>query len=132
MRRTATRHGAVFFAGGQRVMRKILMAVALASVAGMAQASDGLYLGAGLTQGHADAKAFSAFAVGYLPLPAPNVDIYGKAGLARWQLNGGTVQPTLLQLDSNGTEFAWGLGAQVHLSSFAVRLEYEAFNITNT
>ena len=167
------------------MMRKTVTAVALACVAGMAQAADGLYAGAGITraqvgdifgpgsslridatswkaflgfkfpliplgietdyadlgsqtrnfgftQGHADAKAFSAFAVGYLPLPLPFFDVYGKAGAARWQLSGGTVRPALFQLDDNGTEFAWGIGTQMHLANLAVRLEYENFNMRNT
>src|ERR1700744_4526289 len=29
---------------------------------------------------HADTKAFAAFAVGYLPIPVPDIDVYGKAG----------------------------------------------------
>jgi hypothetical protein len=46
---------------------------------------------AGLSdRGHVDAHAFSAFAVGFVPLPIPIVDIFGKAGFARWNLNGHT------------------------------------------
>ncbi len=86
----------------------------------------------GFTQGHASAKAFSAFAVGYLPLPVPFLDIYGKAGAARWQLNGRTTSPALFDLDDRGTEFAWGIGAQAHVSNVAIKLEYENFDIRNT
>src|ERR1700735_2039488 len=34
---------------------------------------------AGTFQGvaHADVKAFAAYAVGYLPIPVPNIDVYG-------------------------------------------------------
>jgi opacity protein-like surface antigen len=79
---------------------------------------------------HADAKAFAAYAVGYLPIPAPNIDVYGKAGLARWQFNGNVTQPGLFAVSDNGTDFAWGAGLQVHfLERFAVRVEYEHFNI---
>src|SRR5262249_37423469 len=39
---------------------------------------------------HVDAHAFSAFAVGFLPLPLPVVDLFAKAGAARWNLNGHT------------------------------------------
>ncbi len=87
---------------------------------------------AGTFQGpaHADAKAFAAYAVGYLPIPVPNIDVYGKAGLARWQFHGNLPQQGLFDVSSNGTDFAWGVGAQVHfLERFAVRLEYEHFNI---
>ena len=86
----------------------------------------------GVTTAHADAKAFDAFAVGYLPLPLPVVDFYGKAGIARWQFNGHTTGPILFSADDSGTEFAWGLGGQVHFSSLAARLEYERFDIKNT
>jgi opacity protein-like surface antigen len=80
--------------------------------------------------GHADAKAFAAYAVGYLPIPAPNIDVYGKAGLARWQFNGNITQPGLFAVSDNGTDFAWGVGLQVHfLERFAARVEYEHFNI---
>ena len=79
---------------------------------------------------HADAKAFAAYAVGYLPIPVPDIDVYGKAGLARWSFNGSLTQEGLLGLSENGTDFAWGVGGQVHfLGRFAVRLEYEHFNI---
>jgi opacity protein-like surface antigen len=80
--------------------------------------------------GHADAKAFAAYAVGYLPIPAPNIDVYGKAGLARWQFNGNITQPGLFNVSDNGTDFAWGAGLQYHfLGRFAARIEYEHFNI---
>ena len=79
---------------------------------------------------HADAKAFAAYAVGYLPIPVPNIDVYGKAGLARWQFSGNVTQPGLFSVSDNGTDFAWGVGGQVHfLERFAVRIEYEHFNI---
>src|SRR6185436_15623225 len=32
---------------------------------------------------NADAKAFAAYAIGFLPIPI--VDVYGKVGLARWE-----------------------------------------------
>jgi hypothetical protein len=86
----------------------------------------------GFVQGHADAKAFGAFAVGWMPIPVPNLDIFGKVGAARWQLDGGTVHPSLFELDDRGTQFAWGVGAQVRLSNVAVRFEYEGFDIRNT
>jgi opacity protein-like surface antigen len=81
--------------------------------------------------GHADAKAFAAYAVGYLPIPAPNIDVYGKAGLARWQFDGNLAQQQgLFSVSDNGTDFAWGVGLQVHfLERFAARVEYEHFNI---
>jgi hypothetical protein len=79
---------------------------------------------------HTDGSAVAAFAVGFLPIPLPVVDIYGKVGLARWKLNGNI--GSLGSLSTNGTEFAWGIGAQAHISMIGARLEYENFNVPNT
>jgi opacity protein-like surface antigen len=97
--------------------------------------SDQFINGAGSV--HSDAKAFAAYLVGYLPLPVPFLDVYGKAGLARWQLHQDTYSSSLppgsfFHLSNNGTDFAWGVGAQVHLGNIGARLEYERFNIANT
>ena len=87
---------------------------------------------------HSDAKAFAAFAVGFLPVPMPFLDLYAKAGLARWKLNGNTTTATALPpgnffaFSTQGTAFAWGAGAQVHAGNIGARLEYEHFNIANT
>jgi opacity protein-like surface antigen len=79
---------------------------------------------------NAHAKAFAAYAVGYLPIPVPNIDVYGKAGLARWQFDGSLPNQGLFRVSDNGTNFAWGVGGQVHfLDRFAVRIEYEHFNV---
>jgi opacity protein-like surface antigen len=88
---------------------------------------------AGTFQGpaHASSKAFAAYAVGYLPIPVPNIDVYGKGGLARWQFDGHDFpSQNLFSVSENGTTFAWGVGGQVHfLDRFAVRLEYEHYNV---
>jgi OOP family OmpA-OmpF porin len=79
---------------------------------------------------HADTKAFAAYAVGYLPIPVPDIDVYGKAGLSRWSFNGSLPQRGLLSISENGTDFAWGVGGQVHfLGRFAARIEYEHYNV---
>ena len=76
-----------------------------------------------------NAKAFAGYAVGFLPIPVPFLDVFGKAGLARWKLNGSS---PLTSFSTNGTEFAWGVGAGVHVGNFGARLEYEKFNIPST
>ena len=83
---------------------------------------------------HSDAKAFAGYAVGFLPIPVPYLDLFGKAGLSRWQVNGNTsgTGGSLFSFSNTGTEFAWGLGAQVHAANFGGRLEYENFNVPNT
>jgi len=86
----------------------------------------------GIGSARADAKAFGAWAVGYLPIPVPFLDIYGKAGVARWDLDGSTSIGTLARFSDHGTEFAWGGGAQVRFGSLAARLEYDHFDIDNT
>jgi outer membrane immunogenic protein len=85
---------------------------------------------------HTSYRAFTGYAVGYVPLPVPFLDVFGKAGLTRWSSSGSTgffaPPPGLFSLSDNGTEFAWGVGAQVHLGNLAARLEYEGFNLPNT
>jgi hypothetical protein len=79
-------------------------------------------------------KAFGAYAVGFAPIPLPYLDVFGKVGLARWTSSGGSVAPpsTFFSLSDRGTEFAWGVGGQVHVGNLGGRLEYESFNIRNT
>jgi opacity protein-like surface antigen len=89
--------------------------------------------------------AATAFAMGYLPLPVPFLDIYGKAGAARLRTeqqfsyvlitecplksiapNCGS--PTTVGQSQWSTNFAYGAGVQVKISSFAARAEYERIN----
>jgi len=75
----------------------------------------------------------AVYAVGFLPIPLPIVDIFGKVGLAHWKLDGNVsslVSPG--SLSSNGSEFAWGIGVQAHITIVGARLEYENFNVPNT
>jgi hypothetical protein len=87
---------------------------------------------------HIDYKAFAGYAVGYLPIPMPYVDVFAKAGLARWTSSGGNTiisPPTgnqFFSLSDNGTQFAWGAGGQLHIGNLGARLEYESFSIRNT
>jgi Outer membrane protein beta-barrel domain len=83
---------------------------------------------------HVDYKAFAAYAVGYLPIPVPYLDVFGKAGLARWNSSGGSSIPggPFFSLSDEGTQFAWGIGGQVHVGNLGARLEYENFSIRNT
>jgi len=83
------------------------------------------------TIGDVDAKAFGAFALGYLPLPVPFVDVYGKAGMVRWEVEGSS-RGNLFRVDDDGTEFAYGAGAQLNFGSLSARLEWEKFDIDNT
>lgn len=71
----------------------------------------------------AEAKAFSLFAVGLLPLN--NFDLYAKVGAAQIDAEG-SVGAVLF--DDNATEFAYGAGVQWRLNQFAIRAEYEKYD----
>jgi hypothetical protein len=80
----------------------------------------------------ANAHAFAAYAVGYLPIPLPYIDVFGKLGLDRWQLSGNSPGPSLFRFSDSGTQLAWGVGAQAHFGQLMGRLEYERLNVSNT
>ena len=92
----------------------------------------------GTTSTHVNYKAFTGYAVGYVPIPLPYLDVFGKVGLARWTASGGATTvigpnpPGFFSLSDNGTQFAWGAGGQLHIGNFGARLEYENFSIRNT
>ena len=77
--------------------------------------------------GNGDGTSANAlFAVGYLPIPLPLVDVYGKLGVARLQTR--TTQCCSLSpqnVSATSSDFAYGLGAQVKLSHIVLRIEYE-------
>lgn len=85
---------------------------------------------------HLQYKAFAGYLVGFAPIPVPYLDVFGKIGAARWTSSGGTYIPgdssSFFSLSDRGTQFAWGLGGQVHVGNFGARLEYDNFNIRNT
>jgi hypothetical protein len=59
-----------------------------------------------------------------------NFDLYAKAGVVQWDIDGSgetLFGPT--DVSDDGTDFAWAVGGQARLGSFAVRLEYERFEI---
>lgn len=70
----------------------------------------------------AEAKAFSAFAVGYLPVSA--FDFFAKVGAA--QIDAET--SGRLVSDDDKTEFAYGGGAAWRLGGLAIRAEYEKYD----
>jgi opacity protein-like surface antigen len=84
-------------------------------------------------------KAPALFAVGYLPIPLPHLDIFAKAGVAdlktRVQASGQALCPTSIpclpvfippySASDTSTRFAYGAGVQVRLATLAVRAEYE-------
>ena len=112
--------------GGMRVVN--LLAVEASYLSLGSQTSSFVNVGS-----HSEGKAFTGFAMGFLPIPVPYLDVYGKAGLARWSLSGSTGNSgSLFSFSNHGTEFAWGGGAGVHIGNLGGRLEYERFRIPNT
>lgn len=83
---------------------------------------------------HLQYKAYAGYAVGFAPIPVPYLDVFGKIGVARWTASGSSGIPgsSFFSLSDNGTQFAWGVGGQVHVGNIGGRLEYENFNIRNT
>jgi hypothetical protein len=78
-------------------------------------------------------KAFGAYAVGFAPIPVPYLDVFGKLGVQRWTSNtdflpNGSPIPSY---SVHSTEFAWGVGTQLHVGSIGGRLEYEGFHTLN-
>jgi opacity protein-like surface antigen len=87
-------------------------------------------------------KAAALFAVGYLPIPLPYLDLFAKAGAAELRTDirasGQATCPISLPLppcfvifvppysnSGSSTRFAFGAGAQVKLVNVALRAEYE-------
>lgn len=79
----------------------------------------------------------AAFGVLYLPVPIPTVDLFAKAGVARFQtiVEGGlpftcgfSCGAPLFREDRDTTGLGLGAGAQFRIGPFAVRTEYERFN----
>jgi outer membrane protein with beta-barrel domain len=85
-------------------------------------------------------KAALLYGVGYLPLPLPFLDVYGKAGVARLQTDITTYayssgycpppysacsSPIAYRTDQWDWKFAWGAGVQFKWQDLAFRAEYE-------
>ncbi|MGQ0834229.1 MAG: outer membrane beta-barrel protein [Gammaproteobacteria bacterium] len=84
----------------------------------------------GLGTATAKAKAIAAFGVLFLPLMP--IDLFAKAGIAQWNVEGGFSGISGASFDEDGTEFAYGAGVQARLGSLAIRGEYEALDIEDT
>jgi len=91
----------------------------------------------GPSDAHVRGAALSALL--YAPLPASTFDLYAKAGFSRLQTTGSGTLPgvgscpvsfpdcALLRFDRTDTRLAIGAGAQINVSSFAIRGEYQRF-----
>lgn len=83
-------------------------------------------------------RAAALFGVGYLPLPIPFFDVYGKAGIARLQTDVTTVTTlgpcpvnsvncpaTISRQNQTDNRFAYGVGLQSKAWGVSFRAEYE-------
>jgi hypothetical protein len=72
----------------------------------------------------ADGDGISAFAVGFLPTGP--VDLFAKVGLIAWdsKVTGGA-------FDDDGSDLAYGVGAQFRVLGLSIRAEYEKFDISD-
>jgi hypothetical protein len=81
-------------------------------------------------------RAAALFGVGYLPLPVPFFDVYGKAGVARLNLDVTTVDPLAVcpvsspncgfsRHSQSDNKFAYGVGVQSKAWGVSFRAEYE-------
>jgi opacity protein-like surface antigen len=94
----------------------------------------------GTTHVSTDANATAAYVLGYLPVPLPWIDVYGKVGAARVKANtsaypypgvGTCVAPAPcgpVSIDSSKNGLAWGAGLQFKWGRTAARLDYERFS----
>jgi hypothetical protein len=109
---------------------------------GNAGGNDGYYSGLYDFGVSAHPKATVLYGVGYLPLPVPFIDVYGKLGAAHLQTNNSyfTNHCPLLEaadgciaetrFDHQDTKFAYGAGVQAKFQDFAFRGEYERISST--
>jgi opacity protein-like surface antigen len=67
-----------------------------------------------------EGSAVSGFAVGFLSFGP--VDAFAKVGLVSWDTK-------VHNIDTDGTDFAYGVGVQFRLLSLSLRAEYEVFDI---
>jgi hypothetical protein len=86
----------------------------------------------------ADAKALALFGLGYLPLPVPSIDVYGKLGVARLRTTATEVPPVPacpasvavcsappFNISDTSINVAYGAGVAGKFGSLAIRAEYE-------
>jgi len=76
------------------------------------------------TEASIDSQALSVSAVGLLTLPL--VDLFARVGVTRWESE---LQVLSSAQKEEGTDPTYGAGAQVRLGGFALRLEYERFDL---
>ena len=92
-------------------------------------------------------RATSLFGVGYLPLPVPFLDLYGKVGAARLHTEATLITlpphpigcnaipgcfPVAYHQSESDTDLAYGAGAQAKVGGLVIRAEYERIGTGRT
>jgi hypothetical protein len=73
-------------------------------------------------------SGYDGFVVGYLPLGI--ADIFAKAGVIAWDASiSGQIDGVTERQSEDGTDPAYGIGIQFRIKSFAIRAEFEYFDI---
>jgi opacity protein-like surface antigen len=99
------------------------------------------YIDLGEVTQNEDLAGFSGFSLkqkgiagyGVLLYDFAMVDVFAKAGLVQWDADLSFIgDGQIIEASDDGTDFAWGVGAQVRLGSLAARLEYERFQVEAT
>lgn len=85
-------------------------------------------VGTQTTSLEARTNGVSGFAVGFAAVGP--VDIFAKAGVVNWDATISTHGARLTKTD--GTDLAYGVGAQFRLLSLSIRAEYERFELENS
>jgi opacity protein-like surface antigen len=75
-------------------------------------------------------RAEALFAVGYLPLPVPFIDVFGKVGVAELQTDVTTFEGSsqFFRQNESDTRLAYGVGVQSKAWGLTFRAEYERIN----
>ena len=76
---------------------------------------------------YADTNAVGVFALGYLPIPL--IDVFGKLGLAESRTD---AHATNFSFHSSEANVAYGAGVGTHWGNFAVRIEYERYEVSHS
>jgi len=76
-----------------------------------------------------DVNGFTVSALGFLPVGP--VDVFARVGLIDWDAELSAPHLDLKSKD-NGTDFAYGVGAQFRVWSLSLRGEYERFELADT
>ncbi|MGC1387267.1 MAG: outer membrane beta-barrel protein [Steroidobacteraceae bacterium] len=107
---------------------------------GSANGNNGYYNNYYYSGANTHPKATILYGVGYLPLPLPYLDVFGKVGVARLQTNEsayynptacplptgvGCSSALIAGINQTNDKFAYGAGVQARWQDFAFRAEYE-------